>query len=113
MKRQAPPAYTVYQSNLRHFRKRWNERYAQEHGEFSRVHRRLILEHIYYGESRWVNYSLTQRALLSIEAVPLNGRTVFVIYDQSHHDLFSALHPHDPQVRGYKAWERRVSKGRR
>ncbi len=70
MKRHAPAAYTIYQSNLRHFRKRWNERYAQEHGEFSRVHRRLLLDHIYYGESRWVNYGLTQRALLSIEAVP-------------------------------------------
>ncbi len=113
MKRQAPAAYTVYQSNLRHFRKRWNERYAQEHGEFSRVHRRLLLDHIYYGESQWVNYSLSRRALLSIEAVPFNGSTVFVLYDQTRHDLFGALHPHDKQVRGYKAWQRRERMGRR
>ncbi len=95
-------SWRIQQSNLRHFRKRWNERYGESVGEFSRAIRRTILDKIYYGESRWIIDSRSWSGWLRLVAVPLNGHDVYVLYDETHHDLFSAIPPEDPQVRRFQ-----------
>jgi len=100
---QAPNEHGHAQSNLRHFKKRWDERYGDTIGEFSRELRQAILDKIYYGESEWVRFSQQGRRLLAVHAVEVNGHTAFVLYDERHHDLFSAVPVEASYVRRYIA----------
>lgn len=67
------------------------------YASLSRELRQVILDKIYYGESEWVSLSQQGRRMLAVHAVEVDGHMAFVLYDETHHDLFSAV----PVAAGY------------